>query len=51
MIQAQSRVDVLAGVERFGLAAGGRSMMDNEEEAAEQSIQTGDLGLEHCCTT
>lgn len=50
MMQAQSRIDVLAGVERFGVAPGGRKMMDIEEEAAEQSIQTGLFGF-LCITT
>jgi hypothetical protein len=41
MIQAQTRSDVLDGVQRYGVAPGARKMIDWEEEAAEQAIHTG----------
>ncbi len=44
MIQAQTRSQVADGVQRFGVAPGARKMMDWEEQAAQQAIDTGIYG-------
>jgi hypothetical protein len=41
MIQAQTRGEVLDGVNKYGVAPGARKMIDMEEEAAQTALETG----------
>jgi hypothetical protein len=40
--QAQSRGQVLQGVQQYGVAPGGAKLMDLEEAAAQAAIQSGE---------
>ncbi|GFR40194.1 hypothetical protein Agub_g754, partial [Astrephomene gubernaculifera] len=45
MIQAQTRGQVLEGVQQYGLAPGARKMIDAEEAAAQIAMETGIYGV------
>eukprot|EP00198_Chlamydomonas_reinhardtii_P012631 XP_001701968.1 predicted protein [Chlamydomonas reinhardtii] len=45
MIQAQTRGQVVQGVQAYGLAPGARKMIDAEEAAAQLAMQTGLYGV------